>query len=73
MDSYRWLLNATKGPFTGFLKFFANSAVSVNLVIWGEVAIGLALILGAATRWTVLAGALMIRLFYIGQILPAHG
>ena len=44
-----------------------------NLVMWGEVAIGLALILDAATRWTAVAGALMIGLFYIGQIPPEHG
>ena len=41
--------------------------------MWGEVAIGLALILGAATRWTALAAALMVGLFYISQLPPEHG
>lgn len=68
-----FLLHATEGPFAGFLEFFANSAVTDNVVMWGQVAIGLALIVGAATRWTVVAGALMMGLFYIAQLPPEHG
>ncbi len=68
-----FLLHATEGPFTGFMEFFANSATVDNVVMWGQVAIGLALILGAATRWTALVGAVMIGLFYIAQLPPEHG
>ena len=55
------------------MEFFANSAVTDNVVMWGQVAIGLALIVGAATRWTAVAGGLMIGLFYIAQLPPEHG
>ena len=68
-----FLLHAMEGPFTGFMEFFANSAVTDNVVMWGQVAIGLALITGAATRWTVVAGALMMGLFYIAHPPPEHG
>ena len=68
-----FLLNATDGPFAGMLEAMANNGAVDNLVMWGEIAIGLALILGAATRWTALAGALMVGLFYISQLPPAHG
>ena len=68
-----YLLNAVDGPFTSFMEIFANNASVDYLVMWGEVAIGLALILGAATRWTALAGGLMMLLFYISQLPPEHG
>ena len=68
-----FLIHATAGPFAGFMEFFANSAVTDNVVMWGQVAIGLALILGAATRWTAAAGALMMGLFYIANLPPEHG
>ena len=43
------------------------------LVVFGEIAIGLALILGIATRFAGFAGALMMGLFYIASWDFAHG
>ena len=63
-------------PFTaaGFLKFgtigttaekVADGTIVNFLVVFGEVAIGAALILGLATRFASIAGALMMTLFWI--------
>lgn len=41
-----------------------NKAVFAFLVSWGEFAIGVALILGLATRWASIAGALMVAAFW---------
>ncbi len=41
-----------------------NNGVFAFLVAWGELAIGLALILGLATRWASVAGALMVGAFW---------
>jgi thiosulfate dehydrogenase [quinone] large subunit len=54
----------------GFMRPFLESAVLPNkalfafLVAWGEFAIGIALILGLATRWASAAGALMVAAFW---------
>lgn len=55
------------------MDFFANRAVTDNVVMWGQVAIGLALIVGAATRRTVVAGASMMGLFCVAQLPPEQG
>ena len=41
-----------------------NKAVFAFLVGWGELAIGIALILGFATRWASIAGAVMVGAFW---------
>jgi len=41
-----------------------NKALFAFLVSWGEFAIGIALILGLATRWASAAGALMVASFW---------
>ena len=54
----------------GFIRPFLESVVLPNkgafafLVAWGELAIGLALILGLATRWASIAGAVMVGAFW---------
>lgn len=54
----------------GFIRPFLESVVLPNnglfafLVAWGELAIGLALILGLLTRWASIAGALMVGAFW---------
>jgi thiosulfate dehydrogenase [quinone] large subunit len=54
----------------GFIRPFLESAVLPNkglfafLVSWGELAIGLALIMGLATRWASVAGAIMVAAFW---------
>ena len=44
-----------------------------TLVVFGEVAIGAALIVGLATRFAGLMGALMMGLFYVAQMSFANG
>ncbi len=41
-----------------------NNGVFAFLVAWGELAIGIALILGLATRWASIAGAVMVAAFW---------
>lgn len=54
----------------GVMRPFLESVVLPNsgffafLVSWGEVAIGIALVLGLATRWASVAGALMVAAFW---------
>ena len=71
-----YLANATRGPLTGWFHGLAESQAALNvidpLVIWGEIAIGLALILGVLTRWAAFWGATMMFLFYISAFPPEH-
>ena len=54
----------------GFMRPFLESVVLPNkglfafFVAWGELAIGIALILGLATRWASIAGAIMVAAFW---------
>ena len=54
----------------GFMRPFLESVVLSNkgvfagMVGWGEFLIGIALILGLATRWASIAGALMVAAFW---------
>ena len=54
----------------GFMRPFLESVVLPNkglfavMVGWGEFLIGLALIVGLATRWASIAGALMVGAFW---------
>jgi thiosulfate dehydrogenase [quinone] large subunit len=54
----------------GFIRPFLESVVLPNkalfgfLVSWGELAIGLALIVGLATRYAAVAGAVMLAAFW---------
>lgn len=54
----------------GFFRSFLESVVLPNtglfavLVSWGEFLIGIALIVGLATRWASIAGALMVAAFW---------
>jgi len=41
-----------------------NKGLFAFLVTWGELAIGIALIMGLATRWASIAGALMVAAFW---------
>ena len=41
-----------------------NKGVFAFLVGWGELAIGIALIMGLATRWASIAGAVMVAAFW---------
>ncbi len=68
---------AIVNPTNGFWVALAGNPglmTAVNfLVVFGEIAIGIALILGIATRFAGLAGALMMALFYVASWDFAHG
>ena len=57
----------------GFYRPFLETVVLPNkglfavLVSWGELAIGAALIVGLATRWASVAGALMVAAFWFAK------
>ena len=57
----------------GFFQPFLEAVVLPNkslfafLVSWGELAIGVALIVGLATRWASLAGAVMVASFWFAK------
>ena len=52
----------------------SSAAVNVidGLVIWGQILIGIALILGVVTRFSLFWAAAMMFMFYIAQFPPAH-
>lgn len=57
----------------GFFRPFLESVVLPNkglfafLVAWGELAIGIAMILGLATRYAAVAGAIMVASFWFAK------
>lgn len=57
-DFYRPLIDSVFMPSAGIFSF---------LVAWGEVALGIALILGVGTRIASLAGAFMVANFWFAQ------
>ncbi len=71
-----FLVNATKGPLSGAFQNLGESGGALNvinpMVVWGELLIGLALVLGVTTRWAAFWGATMMFLFYIAQFPPEH-
>lgn len=71
-----YLVNATRGPFAGWFQGLGENATGLAvidpLVVWGEILIGGALILGVMTRWAALWGAVMMFLFYISAFPPEH-
>lgn len=62
-------LENTFGFFRGFVEsvVLPNKALFGFLVSWGELAIGIALILGLATRWASAAGAIMVASFWFAK------
>jgi thiosulfate dehydrogenase [quinone] large subunit len=71
-----FLVNGTSGPLQSwFMDLGANSAavnVIDGLVISGQILIGLTLILGVFTRFSLFWAAAMIFMFYIAQFPPAN-
>lgn len=69
--------NAVVNPTHGFWISLAASPQVMDfvnvLVVFGELAIGLALVLGIATRFAGIAGALMMSLFWLASWDFAHG
>lgn len=75
-DTQGWLLYGTEGtiiyPIT---EWFAMNAVIVPnvMVPWGQIAIGLGLILGCLTRLAAANGAILLFFFYFGGAGWTHG
>ncbi|MEE9248647.1 MAG: DoxX family protein [Dehalococcoidia bacterium] len=68
-----FLTHATEGPLAGLFQQMAGAAAVDWLVMVGELLIGIALVLGMATRVTALAGSAMLALFYLAQLPSWHG
>lgn len=60
------------GPFSQFYLPMAGNPLVDNLVIWGEILIGICLILGVLVRFSSFWGIVMMLLFYFAQYPPAH-
>lgn len=71
-----FLVNGTSGPLEDVWASLGKSdsalAVIDPLVMWGQVAIGFALVSGTATRLTLIFAAAMMFLFYLAQFPPEH-
>lgn len=69
-DGLAGFVNSQLENSVGFIQPFLESVVLPNkglfafFVSWGEFAIGIALILGLATRWASVAGAIMVAVFW---------
>ncbi|MGB6836421.1 MAG: DoxX family protein [Dehalococcoidia bacterium] len=75
-SSAGFLANATKGPLTGWFQGLAQNQAALDvidpLVVWGQILIGLALIFGVGTRFTLFWASAMMFMFYIAQFPPAN-
>jgi thiosulfate dehydrogenase [quinone] large subunit len=73
----QWLNTENINPTKDFWVSLAGNATLVSvidtLVVFGEIAIGVALILGLATRFAGLMGAVMMALFFVAQMSFANG
>ena len=69
-DGLAGFVNSQLENSVGMIRPFLESVVLPNkglfafFVSWGELAIGVALILGLATRWASIAGAIMVAAFW---------
>lgn len=75
-DAHGWMMYAAEGtliyPITSW--FAANAVWLPNLMIpWGELAIGLGLIVGCLTRLAAANGAILMFFFYFGNADWGHG
>ena len=70
-------LTRAAGPFANLFHSLANNTSILplinNLVMWGELAIGIALVLGILIRFTSFWGAVMMLLYYLTSLPPATG
>ena len=71
-----FLVNATQGPLKDLFVRMGESQTALNivdpLVVWGQILIGLSLILGIFTRFGLLMAATQVFLFYLAQLWPAN-
>ena len=70
-----FLVNATKGPLEGWFVDLGTNKTAVDvidgLVIWGQILIGITLLLGIVTRFSLFWAGVMMFMFYIAQLPPA--
>lgn len=66
-----FLLNL-HGPFSTFYLPLAGNPAVDQLVIWGEILIGISLILGFLVRFAGFWGIIMMLLFYLAQFPAEH-
>ncbi|MGB2696150.1 MAG: DoxX family membrane protein, partial [Dehalococcoidia bacterium] len=75
-DAGGFLVNATKGPLSGWLQDLGANQTALDvinpMVTWGEILIGIGLIFGVLFRWSAFWGAVMMFMFYIAQFPPEH-
>ncbi len=71
-----FLANGTTGPLKDWFVDMGTSSAAVNvvdaLVIWGQILIGITLILGLFTRFSLFWAGVMMFMFYIAQLWPEH-
>lgn len=60
-------LATANGPFAEWFQSLSGSVLVDNLNIWGQILIGLALILGLAVRPAAIGGLIMMLLYYFAQ------
>lgn len=68
-----YLLNAVSGPFEDFFASLAGFALVDLLVVYGQIGIGLSLVLGVFLRLGSVVGIIMMLLFYISSLPSEHG
>ncbi len=66
-------LNSLDGTFATFFSAMAGSPAADLLVKWGLLLIGLAILLGALTRFAAFWGIIITTLFYLSGFPPEHG
>ena len=61
----------SSGPFSGFFQSLATNSMILGLIdflnIWGQIVIGLGLILGLFSNTAAFSGALLLLLYYISN------
>jgi thiosulfate dehydrogenase [quinone] large subunit len=67
------VINPTHGFWVSLAGNPGLMSVIDTLVVFGECAVGIALILGLATRFAGICGTLMMTLFYVAQMSFANG
>jgi thiosulfate dehydrogenase [quinone] large subunit len=71
-----FLLHGTSGPLTFWFHSLGASQTALNvinpLVVYGEILIGMALLLGIFTRAALFFGSIQLMLYYLAQWPPAN-
>jgi thiosulfate dehydrogenase [quinone] large subunit len=68
-----FLPSVVRGPFSGPFVALWENPVILDLVVWGSILVGTAMILGVFVRLAAIGGAMMMLMFYISTIPPQFG